>query len=89
LVQNKIFFVYLLQSIKDSSTYIGFTNDIKKRIEYHNSGKVSYTNKHKPYKLVYYEAYLSEKDARQREINLKNKGGQRDFLKENLENSLQ
>jgi len=84
-----MFYVYLLLSLKDKSIYIGYSDNIEKRLAYHNSGKVSYTDKHKPYKLIYYEAYLSEKDARSRERNLKNKGGQRDFLKENLKNSLQ
>lgn len=83
-----MFYVYILQSIKDNSLYIGYTNDIDKRLTIHNCGRVSYTNKHKPYKLIYYEAYLSEKDARRREVNLKRKGGQRDFIKENLKDSL-
>ena len=83
-----MYYVYLLQSEKDQSTYIGYSDDLKKRVAHHNSGRVSFTRKHKPYKLVYYEAYLVEKDARIREINLKRKGGQRDFLKENLRHSL-
>ncbi len=83
-----MYYVYLIKSIGDNTTYTGYSNDIKRRLIEHNLGKVNYTNKHKPYKLIYYEAYLSEKDARRREINLKKKGGQRDFLKENIGDSL-
>lgn len=84
-----MFYVYLIQSLKDDSTYIGYTDNLKKRLDKHNAGQVTYTNKHKPFRMVYYEAYLSEKDARLREHNLKTNGGQRDFLKENIENSLE
>lgn len=84
-----MYYVYIIQSEQDQSIYIGYTNNIVNRIKSHNTGKVKYTHKHKPYKLVYYEGYISEVDARKREWNLKHKGGQRDFLKENLTNSLQ
>jgi len=83
-----MFYVYFIQSIKDKSTYIGYSDNIERRLSEHNAGKVEFTNKYKPYKIVYFEAYLSEKDAREREWNLKNKGSQRDFIKENLEDSL-
>ncbi|OGD57155.1 hypothetical protein A2V71_01860 [Candidatus Berkelbacteria bacterium RBG_13_40_8] len=83
-----MFYIYLIQSTKDKSTYIGYTDNIERRLAIHNSGKVNYTSKHKPYRIVYFEAYLSQKDARKREQLLKNNGGQRDFLKENIGNSL-
>jgi len=83
-----MFYVYLIQSLKDESTYTGYTDDVKKRLRAHNLGKVSYSSKHKPFRIAYFEAYLSEKDARRREQLLKKKGGQRDFLKENLQESL-
>lgn len=66
-----MFFVYILKSVKDSNLYIGFTNNLKKRIEEHNAGKSSSTKCRTPFKLIYYEAYLSEKDAYRRESNLK------------------
>ena len=57
--------------MKDEKWYIGFTNNLKKRIEEHNSGKSKSTKSRTPFKLVYYEAYVSEKDAKHREYNLK------------------
>ena len=65
-------FVYLLKSLKDESLYIGLTNDLERRlVEHNNSGLPGYTNKHKPFKLVYYESYLNETDAKEREFQLK------------------
>ncbi|MBI2054943.1 MAG: GIY-YIG nuclease family protein [Candidatus Sungbacteria bacterium] len=66
-----MFFVYILKSLKDKKLYIGSTNNLKKRILLHNSGAVFSTKFRKPLKLVYYEAYSSEKEARYREKNLK------------------
>ncbi|GBE16548.1 GIY-YIG nuclease superfamily protein [bacterium BMS3Abin15] len=51
--------------------YIGSTNNLRKRLEMHNSGKIYSTKLRKPFNLVYYESYKSEKDARKREHNLK------------------
>lgn len=51
--------------------YIGSTNDLRKRLAMHNSGKVYSTKLRKPFELIYYEAYRAEKDARRREHNLK------------------
>ena len=59
---------------KKSWKYIGSTNDLKRRMEEHNSGKVSSTDRYKPFRLAYYEAYLSEEDARERERQLKQFG---------------
>lgn len=66
-----MFFMYILKSLKDSQLYIGFTNNLKRRLEEHNKGAVVSTKSRKPLKLVYYEAYASEYDARHREHNLK------------------
>ena len=66
-----MYYVYVLQSTKDSDKYIGSTNDLRKRLKLHNAGKVFSTRLRAPLELVYYEAYKSEKDARAREHNLK------------------
>lgn len=66
-----MYYVYILQSIKNNGLYIGFTNDLRRRFKEHNDGKSDYTRKFMPWKLIYYEAYLSRKDATRRERQLK------------------
>jgi len=66
-----MFYVYVLKSLKDSNTYIGSTNDLKRRIAEHKKGSVQSTKARLPLELVYYEAYKSNKDARLREAKLK------------------
>ena len=64
-------YVYILRSRKDNDFYIGCTNDIKKRLELHNSGKVESTKNRKPLELIYYEAFLNQSDGFAREKWLK------------------
>lgn len=66
-----MFYVYLLKSKKDKELYIGFTNDINRRLSEHNSAAVPSTKSRIPFELIYYEGYKAEKDARHREKNLK------------------
>ena len=66
-----MYYAYILKSGKDNHLYIGFTTDLKKRLKFHNLGFNKSTAKRKPLNLVYYEGYISEKDARTREIFLK------------------
>lgn len=75
-----MFFVYVLRSISDNTTYIGFTEDLDKRINEHNQGKTK-SIKHKlPMELVYYEAYNSKTLARKREIQLKKNSSEKEKL---------
>lgn len=80
-------YVYLLISKKDRSWYIGETTNLKRRIIEHNQGKSIYTNQHRPYKLVYAEIYVNNKDAKSRERYLKSGAG-RIKLKEQLRHYL-
>ncbi|HEY4509175.1 MAG TPA: GIY-YIG nuclease family protein [Candidatus Paceibacterota bacterium] len=83
-----MFYVYVLNSNKYNEMYIGSTNDLKRRIIEHNRGKVESTRNKKPYKLVYYEAYVEESDARRREKMLKLRGQSRNQLKLRLKDTL-
>ena len=70
------YYVYLLQSLKDRSLYVGFTKDLKLRLKQHNTGLGEHTKKYMPWELIHYEAYRHEEDARRREKYLKtNQGG--------------
>ncbi len=70
-------YVYILQSLKNDSLYIGYTKDLIKRFKQHNNGIDEYTKKYMPWRLIFYEAYLNEKDARRREKYLKTNQGSR------------
>lgn len=83
-----MFYVYVLKSIKDNDLYIGSTDDLKKRFLKHNKGLVKSTKSRRPFKLVYYEAYSAEKDARLRESRLKLRSRAFTQLKGRIENSL-
>lgn len=65
------YYVYILQSQKDSSFYIGYTSDLKRRFERHNNGDSLATKPFRPYKLIFYEAFLNRIDAKNREEYLK------------------
>jgi len=66
-----MFFVYVLKSLKDHTTYTGYCEDLEKRVKDHNQGKTKSTKHKIPLKLVYYEAYITKTLARKRELELK------------------
>lgn len=68
-------YVYLLQSEKNGSLYIGFTHDLRERVAKHNKGLNQSTRKFRPWQLLYYEAHRNENDARRREKYLKTTAG--------------
>jgi putative endonuclease len=75
-----MFYTYVLKSKKDKKLYIGWTNDLKRRVFNHNNGKVIATKSRIPLEIVYYEACQSQKKAIQREKYFKTGFG-RKFLK--------
>ena len=68
--------------------YIGSTDDLKRRFSEHNSGTQKATKVFAPFKLIYYEAYVSKKDALIREKALKHHGSVIGHLKKRVVNSL-
>ena len=81
----KFYYVYVLQSQKDTSLYIGFTENLNARIREHNSGR-NISTKHKtPYEIIYFEAYRDKADALGREVFLKSGSGHR-FINKQLDN---
>lgn len=75
-------YVYILEN-GAGKWYTGCTNDLKRRVQEHNNGKSRYTKSHRPYKLIYYEACLNDKDALAREKYLKSGMGKR-YIKNRL-----
>ncbi len=76
-----MFYVYVLQSLKDQKMYTGYTNNLKRRLSEHNEGQNISTRNRRPLQLVYYEAYISQTDAMKREIRLKRSAGAQTALK--------
>ncbi|NTV55435.1 MAG: GIY-YIG nuclease family protein [Candidatus Moranbacteria bacterium] len=83
-----MYYVYVLKSAKDGDIYVGYTNDLRRRMQEHQSGKSFATSFRLPVRLVYYEAYASENDARTRERRLKHHGRAIRLLKERISGSL-
>jgi len=70
-----MFYVYILQSFKDKKFYIGYSSDLKRRLEEHKTGGSKSTKCRLPFKLLYYEAHTSKKDAQRRERYFKTDKG--------------
>ena len=74
---SMFFYTYVLQSEKDNDCYIGYTNNLKRRLEEHAKGLGRSTKSRLPFKLIYFEACLNELDAKRRERYLKTTQGRR------------
>ena len=77
-----MFYVYVLKNPKTGALYYGFSSDLKQRFAKHQEMR-----KHAGWELVYYEAYLNEQDARDRERMLKHYGAARGHLKRHIARS--
>jgi putative endonuclease len=79
----QMYYTYVLRSDLDSKLYVGYSENLKRRIADHLTGKVDATKHRLPLTLVYYEACLSKEKALKREKYFKTGFG-RKFLKEML-----
>ncbi len=70
-----MYYVYILQSEKDNTRYIGVTADLKNRLKEHNSGRARYSNTKRPYKIIWYSAFLEKQKAYYFERYLKSSSG--------------
>lgn len=77
------FYTYVLQSKTDGKFYTGFTSDLEKRLNEHNSGKVNSTKRRIPFQLIYFEFCINIDDAIHREKYLKSTYGKR-YIKNRL-----
>ncbi len=68
------YFVYLIitkNKNKKRFSYVGYTVNIKKRLNLHNAGRGAKFTRGKKWKLVYYEKYDTKSDAMKNEYRLK------------------
>ena len=66
-----MFFVYILQSMKDDSFYVGQCEDLDKRMSKHFDGMSKYTASKRPLRLRYFEVFDTRTEAIQREKYIK------------------
>lgn len=76
-----MYYVYVLKNSRTKRFYIGYTSDLKQRLNQHQS-------KDSDWILVYYEAFGSESDARNRERKLKHHGSSWGHLKKRIQDSV-
>ena len=77
------YFVYMLKSLgKDTVTYVGYTNDLEKRINLHNNNKGAKFTRGRKWKLIYKEKLNSKKEAISREYYIKKNRVLRNKIKE-------
>jgi len=76
------FYVYMLKSKGIRKiTYVGYTNNLKKRINLHNTGKGAKFTRGRKWTLIYKEKFHSKKEAISREYYIKNKRSLRNKIK--------
>ncbi len=65
-----MYYVYILKSLKTGSYYIGYTNNLERRLKEHNSRTKS-LRRHLPLEIVKVEEYTLYQEARRRELQIK------------------
>ena len=72
-----MYFIYVLKSLKDNRTYVGYTNNVEERLKKHNSGQVKSTKYRQPLELLFSEEFKTSQEARKKELYWKNGRGRR------------
>jgi putative endonuclease len=73
------FFVYFLKSLTSGKVYVGYTDDLDRRLAEHNAGRGGqYTRHNGPWKLIYSEPQPNRSSAMKRERFLKSGKGYRE-----------
>jgi putative endonuclease len=85
IVKIIMYTVYILFSNNYKKTYVGYTNDIDRRITEHNiTATKGFTKKYRPCTLIYTEVFETKSEASKRELFLKTGIG-RNFVKQTVE----
>ncbi|MEK7658552.1 MAG: GIY-YIG nuclease family protein [Patescibacteria group bacterium] len=72
-----MFSVYILQSLKDKRTYVGFSDNVEKRLIRHNQGYINATKYRRPFKVLFTEKARDMQEAKKREKYWKSGAGRR------------
>jgi putative endonuclease len=84
ILGRNMFIVYVLKSLSSDKHYVGYTSDLEKRIQDHNSGLSKYTSRHCPWKLIYKEEYSTRSEAMKREKFFKSYEGRKWLFTNNI-----
>tara|TARA_B100001245_G_scaffold207033_1_gene169301 strand:- start:98 stop:352 length:255 start_codon:yes stop_codon:yes gene_type:complete len=78
------YYVYVIGSYKKSklTTYVGYTKNLKERINLHNRGKGAKFTRGRKWKMIYKEKYLTKSEAISREYYIKKNRKFRNSIKE-------
>ena len=78
------YFVYVLKNNAKSKfiTYVGYTNNLKKRLNLHNKGKGAKFTRGRSWKVIYSEKFLTKREAMSREYYIKKNRKIRNLIKE-------
>ena len=77
------YFVYVIGSYKSYKlkTYVGYTNNLKKRLDIHNKGKGAKSTRGRVWRVIYTEKYVTENEAKSREYYIKKNRKFRNIIK--------
>jgi len=77
------YFVYIIASIKSSkiTTYVGYTNNVRRRLSQHNKGKGAKFTRGRNWKIIYKEKYNTKNEALSREYYIKKNRKFRNLIK--------
>ena len=77
LLPRTMYYIYVLRSLKNGRRYVGYTNNLERRLKEHNNGQSTYTKLTKPFVMIYHEQLSSRQEAIKREKFLKSGIGRR------------
>ena len=77
------YFVYVIGSYKSYKlkTYVGYTNNLKKRLDLHNKGKGAKSTRGRVWRIIYTEKYVTKNEAKSREYYIKKNRKFRNIIK--------
>ena len=84
VLRKSMYYMYVLKSLDSKDYYVGYSSDLRKRVEAHKSAESRFGKQHKEIELIYYEAYQTESLARTREAKLKKNRRMKQLLIERL-----
>ncbi len=76
-----MYFVYILMSDQDKRTYVGFSDNVERRLTQHNAGQVTATKHRRPLKIFHLEEFPTMKEAKARELWWKSGSGRSELKK--------